>query len=186
MEAVIAVVVVVVLIIFMIILTVAVRYKTCPPDKIMIIYGKLRASSDGTYHSSKCIHGGAAFVWPFFQKYTYMDLTPLAISVDLKNTLSKQNIRIDVPSIFTVGISTDPGIMQNAAERLGMLSLTQISDLARDIIFGQLRLVIATMNIEEINSDRDKFLEAISRNVEGELKKSGASSHQRQCNGYFR
>ena len=173
MEAVIAVVVVVVLIIFMIILTVAVRYKTCPPDKIMIIYGKLRASSDGTYHSSKCIHGGAAFVWPFFQKYTYMDLTPLAISVDLKNTLSKQNIRIDVPSIFTVGISTDPGIMQNAAERLGMLSLTQISDLARDIIFGQLRLVIATMNIEEINSDRDKFLEAISRNVEGELKKVG-------------
>ena len=173
MEAIIAVVVVAVLIVFMIILTVAVRYKTCPPDKIMIIYGKLKVSSDGTYQSSRCIHGGAAFVWPFFQKYTYMDLTPLAISVDLKNTLSKQNIRIDVPSIFTVGISTDPGIMQNAAERLGMLSLTQISDLARDIIFGQLRLVIATMNIEEINSDRDKFLEAISRNVEGELKKVG-------------
>ena len=173
MEAIIAVVVVAVLIVFMIILTVAVRYKTCPPYKIMIIYGKLKVSSDGTYQSSRCIHGGAAFVWPFFQKYTYMDLTPLAISVDLKNTLSKQNIRIDVPSIFTVGISTDPGIMQNAAERLGMLSLTQISDLARDIIFGQLRLVIATMNIEEINSDRDKFLEAISRNVEGELKKVG-------------
>ena len=54
-----------------------------------------------------------------------------------------------------------------------MLSLQQISDLARDIIFGQLRLVIATMNIEEINADRDKFLEAISRNVEGELKKVG-------------
>ena len=110
---------------------------------------------------------------PFFQKYTFMDLTPLAISVDLKSALSKQNIRIDVPSIFTVGVSTDPGIMQNAAERLRMLSLQQISDLARDIIFGQLRLVIATMNIEEINADRDKFLEAISRNVEGELKKVG-------------
>ena len=172
-EAIIAIVVVVVLLIALIILTVAVRYKTCPPDKIMIIYGKLRAASDGTYASAKCIHGGAAFVWPFFQKYTFMDLTPLSISVDLKNALSKQNIRIDVPSIFTVGISTEPGIMQNAAERLGMLKLVQISDLARDIIFGQLRLVIATMNIEEINSDRDKFLEAISRNVEGELKKVG-------------
>lgn len=172
-EAIIAIVVVVVLLLFMIILTVAVRYKTCPPDKIMIIYGKLKASSDGTYHSAKCLHGGAAFVWPFFQKYTFMDLTPLSISVDLKNALSKQNIRIDVPSIFTVGISTDSGVMQNAAERLGMLKMAEISDLARDIIFGQLRLVIATMNIEEINSDRDKFLEAISRNVEGELKKVG-------------
>lgn len=162
-----------VLVLVLIILTVAVRYKTCPPDKIMIIYGKIKPNPDGTYRSSKCVHGGASFVWPFFQKYTFMDLTPLSISVDLKSALSKQNIRIDVPSIFTVGISTDPDVMQNAAERLRMLSLNQISDLARDIIFGQLRLVIATMNIEEINADRDKFLEAISRNVEGELKKVG-------------
>ena len=167
------VIVVVVLILMLIIFTVAVRYKTCPPDKIMIIYGKIRPNPDGTYRSAKCVHGGASFVMPFFQKYTFMDLTPLAISVDLKSALSKQNIRIDVPSIFTVGISTDPGIMHNAAERLRMLTLQKISDLARDIIFGQLRLVIATMNIEEINSDRDKFLEAISRNVEGELKKVG-------------
>ncbi len=171
--AIIFVIVAVVLIALLIILTVAVRYKTCPPDKIMVIYGKISPNEDGTYRSAKCIHGGAEFVWPFIQKYTFMDLTPLAISVDLKSALSKQNIRIDVPSIFTVGISTDPGIMQNAAERLRMLSMTNIADLARDIIFGQLRLVIATMNIEEINADRDKFLEAISRNVEGELKKVG-------------
>ena len=171
--AIIAVIIVAVLIVFMIILTVAVRYKTCPPDRIMVIYGKISANKDGTYRSAKCVHGGAAFVWPFVQKYTFMDLTPIAISVDLKSALSKQNIRIDVPSIFTVGIATDPAIMQNAAERLRLLSLAQISDLAKDIIFGQLRLVIATMNIEEINTDRDKFLEAISRNVEGELKKVG-------------
>ena len=171
--AIVAVIVVAILIIVMIVLTVAVRYKTCPPDKIMIIYGKIKPNPDGTYRSAKCVHGGAAFVMPFFQKYTFMDLTPLSISVDLKSALSKQNIRIDVPSIFTVGISTDTGVMQNAAERLRMLTLNQISDLARDIIFGQLRLVIATMNIEEINADRDKFLEAISRNVEGELKKVG-------------
>ncbi len=171
--AIVAVIVVAVLIVVLIVLTIAVRYKTCPPDKIMIIYGKIRPNPDGTYRSAKCVHGGASFVAPFFQKYTFMDLTPLSISVDLKSALSKQNIRIDVPSIFTVGVSTDPGVMQNAAERLRMLNLSQISDLARDIIFGQLRLVIATMNIEEINADRDKFLEAISRNVEGELKKVG-------------
>ena len=171
--ATVAVIVVAVLIVVMVILTIAVRYKTCPPDKIMIIYGKIRPNPDGTYRSAKCVHGGASFVAPFFQKYTFMDLTPLAISVDLKSALSKQNIRIDVPSIFTVGVSTDPAVMQNAAERLRMLTMNQISDLARDIIFGQLRLVIATMEIEEINADRDKFLEQISRNVEGELKKVG-------------
>ncbi len=149
------------------------RYRKCPSDKIMVIYGKVGSAKDGTALSAKCIHGGAAFIWPIFQAYEYMDLTPMSISVDLKNALSRQNIRIDVPSSFTVGISTEHGVMQNAAERLLGLKLVQIQDLAKDIIFGQLRLVIATMDIEEINTDRDKFLEAVSSNVESELKKIG-------------
>lgn len=165
--------VVILLVVILILLMVAFRYKTCPPDKIMVISGKIKPNADGTYRSSKCVHGGGTLVWPVIQRYTYMDLTPISISVDLKNALSKQNIRIDVPSIFTVGISTEPAIMQNAAERLLGLTLNNISDLAKDIILGQLRLVIATMNIEEINADRDTFLDAISRNVEGELKKVG-------------
>jgi flotillin len=85
--------------------------------------------------------------------------------VDLTKALSRQNIRIDVPSRFTVGISTEPAVMQNAAERILGLHLDEIQELAKDIIFGQLRLVIATMDIEEINADRDKFLEAVSDNV---------------------
>ena len=167
------VIAVVVLVAFSLLLMVLTRYKKCPSDKVMVIYGKISRNKDGTARSAKCIHGGAAFIVPLVQSYTFLDLTPLSIAVDLKNALSKQNIRIDVPSVFTVGISTDPAIMQNAAERLLGLQLKQISELAKDVIFGQLRLVIATMEIEEINTDRDKFLEAISRNVEGELKKLG-------------
>ena len=166
-------IIVAVLVLFMIFLMVLTRYKKCPPNKIMVIYGKVGTDKAGNNRSAKCIHGGAAFIWPLVQSYTYLDLTPLSISVDLKSALSRQNIRIDVPSIFTVGISTEPTVMENAAERLHNLKMTEIAELAKDIIFGQLRLVIATMNIEEINTDRDKFLEAISRNVEGELKKIG-------------
>ena len=149
------------------------RYKKCPSDRVMVIYGKVGSNKDGSTRSAKCIHGGAAFIWPVIQAYEFLDLTPLSISVDLENALSRQNIRINVPSRFTVGISTEPGVMQNAAERLLGLKLAEIQELAKDIIFGQLRLVIATMDIEEINTDRDKFLEAVSRNVEGELKKIG-------------
>ncbi len=149
------------------------RYKKCPSDKIMVIYGSIGKNKDGTNRSAKCIHGGAEFVFPVFQSYSYLDLTPISIQVDLKNALSRQNIRIDVPSRFTVGISTEPGVMQNAAERLLGLQLSEIQELSKDIIFGQLRLVIATMDIEEINTDRDKFLAAVSSNVESELKKIG-------------
>ena len=143
------------------------RYRRCPSDKILVIYG-----TSGN-KSAKCVHGGGMFVWPIIQDYAYLSLTPISIDANLTNALSRQNIRVDVPCRFTVGISTDPDSMLAAAERLLGLSAGQIQELARDILFGQLRLVIATMSIEEINSDRDKFLEAISGNVEVELKKIG-------------
>lgn len=167
------IVIAIVLVLTSILLMFLTRYKKCPSDKIMVIYGKIGKNSDGSSRSAKCIHGGASFVIPVIQAHAFLDLTPISISVDLRNALSKQNIRVDVPSRFTVGISTESGVMQNAAERLLGLTLSEIQELAKDIILGQLRLVIATMEIEEINNDRDKFLEAVSRNVETELKKIG-------------
>jgi flotillin len=148
------------------------RYKRCPSDRILVVYGKVGSNADGI-HSSRCIHGGAAFVWPIFQDYAFLDLTPISIEVNLTNALSRQNIRVDVPSRFTVGITTEPELMSNAAERLLGQNQSQIHDLAKDIIFGQLRLVVATMDIEEINSNRDKFLANVASNVEAELKKIG-------------
>nr|WP_074408842.1 MULTISPECIES: flotillin family protein [Aquimarina] len=144
------------------------RYKRCPSDKVLVVYGKTGGES-----SSKCIHGGAAFIWPIIQDYSFLDLTPISIEVNLINALSKQNIRVNVPSRFTIGISTEPTIMQNAAERLLGLSLDAVQELAQEIIFGQLRLVVASMDIEEINTDRDKFLSHITHSVEAELKKVG-------------
>jgi len=149
------------------------RYKRCPSDKILVIYGKTGKSKAGGVSSAKCIHGGASFIWPVFQSYAFLDLTPISIECNLTNALSKQNIRVDVPCRFTVGISTEPENMTNAAERLLGLSTDSIQNIATDILFGQLRLVIATMDIEEINSDRDKFLANVSTNVEAELRKIG-------------
>lgn len=162
-----------ILFIFILLISFLRRYKRCPSDRILVIYGKIGQNKESEYRPAKCIHGGAAFIWPVIQNYAFLDLTPIPIEINLKSALSKQNIRVDVPSIFTVGITTEAGVMTNAAERLLGLSQEEISNLAKDIIFGQLRLVVATMDIEEINSNRDLFLEAVSSNVEAELKKVG-------------
>jgi flotillin len=155
------------IVLFVLISALVARYKRCPSDKILVIYGK----TGGT--SARCVHGGGAFIWPVIQDYAYLDLKPISIEVNLINALSKQNIRVDVPSRFTIAISTEHDSMNNAAERLLGLTPDQIQELSKDILFGQLRLVIATMNIEEINSDRDKLLENIAINVDAELKKIG-------------
>jgi flotillin len=150
------------------ILILATRYKRCPSDQILVIYGKVAQG-----RSSRCMHGGGTFVWPLIQDYAFLSLTPMTINIPLQNALSFQNIRINVPSTFTVGISTDSNIMSNAAERLLGIEAQKIEDMAKEIIFGQLRLTVASLTIEQINQDRESFLEAIRKNVEPELNKIG-------------
>ena len=161
------IIIVAAIVIFATISALVARYKRCPSDKILVIYGR----TGGT--SAKCVHGGGSFIWPVIQDYAFLDLKPLSIEANLTNALSRQNIRVDVPCRFTIAISTESDSMNTAAERLLGLTSEQIQELAKDILFGQLRLVIATMTIEEINSDRDKFLDNISKNVDSELKKIG-------------
>ena len=144
------------------------QYRRCPSNKILVIYGKVGANK-----ASMCLHGGGKFIIPLLQDYAYLRLEPLVIDIPLEGALSLNNIRVNVPSTFTVGISTDPVLMNNAAERLLHLDERKIRDQAQDIILGQLRLVIATMSIEDINKDREKFMSLINANVADEVNKIG-------------
>jgi flotillin len=153
---------------FSIISFLASRFRRCPSNQILAVYGKF-----ATGGSVRCYHGGGTFVWPLIQDYSYLDLTPMAINIPLRNALSMQNIRINVPSTFTVAINTTPESMNNAAVRLLGLGAPDIEKMASEIIFGQLRLTVASLTIEQINQDREKFLEAIRNNIDPELRKVG-------------
>ncbi len=158
---------VVLLVLFFLVFVVK-QYKRCPSNRILVIYGKV-----GTNRAAKCLHGGGKFVIPLIQSHAFLSLEPLVIEIPLEGALSLNNIRVNVPSTFTVGISTDPVLMNNAAERLLLLDDRKIRDQAQDIILGQLRLVIATLSIEEINKDREKFMSLINTNVAEEINKIG-------------
>ncbi|MFB3890925.1 MAG: SPFH domain-containing protein [Phycisphaerae bacterium] len=156
------------LIVIVIFVTIAKRYKRCPSNKILVKYGK---TGGGT--AARCIHGGATFVWPLIQAYDYLDLEPFVVPIELTNALSQENIRVTVPTTVTAAISNQEGIMQNAAHRLLGLSTQQIQTLAQDIIIGQMRAVIATMRIEDINRDRQSFMAKVNEAVTTELEKIG-------------
>ena len=164
----IALIVVPVLLVLFFVTFLARQYRRCPSNRILVIYGKVAGQ-----RAARCIHGGGAFVVPLLQGYEYLSLEPMTIEIELTSALSKRNIRVNVPSTFTIGISTDPDIMNNAAERLLGLTDQAIAAQARDIILGQMRLVIATLGIEEINQDREKFLDLVNKNVSIEVNKIG-------------
>jgi len=147
---------------------VASRYKRCPSNKILVIYGKV-----GSGRSATTVHGGGKLILPIIQDYAFLSLEPIQIEVPLKDALSSENIRVNVPSVFTVAIGTESALMQNAAIRLLGLDNAQVKKQAEDIIFGQLRQVIASMLIEDINRDREQFLSSIQNSLEPELRKIG-------------
>jgi flotillin len=144
------------------------QYKRCPSNRVLVVFGKV-----GAQRAAKCLHGGGVFVIPLIQDYEYLKLDPMVIEIPLTGALSQNNIRVNVPSTFTVGVSTDPVLMNNAAERLLGMDERKIAEQAQDIILGQLRLVIATLTIEEINKDREKFMSLINENVAQEINKIG-------------
>ncbi|MEM1209030.1 MAG: SPFH domain-containing protein [Planctomycetota bacterium] len=156
------------LIVFSLVVWAFSRFRRCPSNKVLVVYGRTRGQQ-----AAKCVHGGLAFIVPLIQDFAYMSLEPITIEIELTSALSKKNIRVAVPSTFTIGISTEPTIMNNAAERLLGLNDREIATQARDIILGQMRLVIATLTIEEINQDREKFLDLVNKNVNFELNKIG-------------
>ncbi|UCD25822.1 MAG: flotillin family protein, partial [Gemmatimonadota bacterium] len=144
------------------------QYKRCPSNRVLVIYGKV-----GANRAAQCLHGGGKFVLPLLQDYAFLNLEPMVIDIPLTGALSLNNIRVNVPATFTVGISTDSVLMNSAAERLLHLSEAKVQEQAQDIILGQLRLVIATLSIEEINKDREKFMSLINENVTEEINKIG-------------
>ena len=151
-------------------LVVVARYKRCPSNRILVIYGKVKAGQ-----SAKCLHGGGAFVWPLIQDYDFLDLEPIQIEIPLKGALSIENIRVNVPSVFTVAIGTDAGRDAERGHPPAGPEDRRDQEPGRDIIFGQLRQVIASMAIEEINRDRDKFLENIQNVARARAARRSAS-----------
>jgi flotillin len=143
-------------------------YRRCPSNKILVVYGRV-----GGKRTVLCYHGGGTIVWPLIQGCAFLDLTPRTIHIPLRGALSHQNIRINVPSTFTVAVGLTPDVMNNAAVRMLDLDHKGIESMATEIIIGQLRLTVAGLRIEEINQDRERFLESIKKNIEPELHKIG-------------
>ena len=150
------------------VIIVAKQYKRCPSNRVLVIYGRT-----GGGRAARTVHGGAAFVVPLIQDYAYLSLEPIQIEIPLRGALSIENIRVNVPSVFTVAVGTEPAVMQNSSIRLLGLSVSEVRKQAEEIIFGQLRQVIASMKIEDINRDRETFLNHIQMSLEPELNKVG-------------
>lgn len=159
------------------------RYRKCASDEILVVFGKAgkkkvvnekTGKTEEVILPSKIIHGGGTFVMPVIQDWAKMSLKPIQIQVMVEG-VSSQMIKVRIPVTLTTGIGTDQVLMQNAASRFLTAKTSEISDQIKDILIGEVRSLMATMTIEEINADRIKFIGKAKENIETELNKVGFS-----------
>lgn len=159
------------------------RYRKCASDEILVVFGKAgkkkvvnekTGKPEEVILPSKIIHGGGTFVMPVIQDWAKMSLKPIQIQVNVTG-VSSQMIKVTIPVTLTTGIGTTQTLMQNAASRFLTAKTSEISDQIKDILIGEVRSLMATMTIEEINADRIKFIGKAKENIETELNKVGFS-----------
>lgn len=150
------------------------RYKKCPSDKILIVFGKAGKTADGKTTPSKIIHGGGTFVWPIIQDYAFMSTTPTQISLETDWIRSGSLINVKMPVSLTVAIGAgDPALMQAAATHLLSVEEKIKNQMITNYLLGGIRSIVANLEIEEINKDRDKFLNEAKKKIEPDLAKLG-------------
>ena len=150
------------------------RYRRCPSNKMLIVFGSTGKDKEGNKTPSKIIHGGGCFVWPIIQDYDYISTLPIQIKTVANDILSSQNINVSFPVNLTVSIDTSSEEhKQAAAAHLLGLEDQNLKDLLTNNLLGGLRAVVATLTIEELNRDRDKFLQEAAKAIEPSLRELG-------------
>ena len=157
-----------VLLIFGIMIMMLTRYKRCPADSIMVIYGK---TPDGS--GIRCINGGTAFIWPLFQSYGFLSLKPMQIGTELRDMRTESGERVDISAHATIAVGTEEHLMQNSAKRLFGESREESRKQAEDMLEGSLKKSLLSVSAETIMQDSALFAKNAEKGVEETLNQLG-------------
>jgi flotillin len=144
----------------------------CPPNEVLIFSGarKARPGQRGGY---KIIKGGRKIRVPLFEVVDRMDLTNMPIDLEVKGAYSRGGIPLNVVGIANVKVAGSSPILDNAVERFLGKPRSEIMEIAKDTLEGNLRGVLATLTPEEVNEDKIKFAQALLAEAAEDLNRLG-------------
>jgi flotillin len=145
------------------------RYKRVAPDEALVVFG--RKGSDG--RGVEIVLGGGRFIWPVFEDVRTIKLSTRQIPVQVPEVITKQGVALQVHGIAQVKVKSDPASLATAAEQLLDKTPEQIGQMSQKILIGHIRTACAKMEIEDINSDRQKLGKLIQEEAVPELEKLG-------------
>ncbi|GEM49675.1 flotillin family protein [Deinococcus cellulosilyticus] len=144
-----------------------------PPNRVLVISGRKTAQQDGDTVGYRVIRGGRAFRIPMLEQISWMDLNTMPLDLTVQNAYSKGGIPLTIHAVANVKVNAREPYLSNAIERFLNTTQTQLTQITKDTLEGNLRGIIATLTPEEINEDRLRFAAALIEEAEHDMHKLG-------------
>lgn len=141
-------------------------YKTCPPNRAMVITGPRGTST---------VIGRARFIIPFFHRVDYMSLENIQVDFTSKDEIpTRDAINIFVDVVANMSIDQDPTILKTASSKFLGWTIEDIKREVQPILEGNIREIISQTDLKTlIQGDKKIFSEQVVENVTPNLRDMG-------------
>jgi flotillin len=148
--------------------------RICRPNEMLVVTGSNSdQGSQGMKGYRVVANGGWTFVKPILETARRVDVTLLPVVVEVCNAYSHGGTPLNIQAIANVKVSTDPEVRNNAIERFLGHDTSEIVQVAKENLEGNLRSVLAQLTPEQVNEDRLRFAEQIAEDVGQDMRRLG-------------
>lgn len=142
------------------------------PNEALVFSGRSRRAGKAIV-GYRIVRGGRSLRLPFFEVVDRVDLTNIAIDIEVKGAYSKGGIPLNVHGVANVKLPGEEPLLNNAVERFLGRSRQEIQRIAKETLEGNLRGVLAQLTPEEVNQDKIRFAQSLLDEAEHDLHRVG-------------
>lgn len=141
-------------------------YVKAPPDKAYII--------SGIGKKARVVIGKASVKIPFFERLDKLDLSLMSVDVKTASAVPTADyINITVDAAVNVKVSLNPEGLALAQQNFLNKDKNYIVGVAREVLEGNMREIVGTMELRDMVSNRQKFADKVKENAAPDLAKMG-------------
>ena len=141
-------------------------YVKAPPDKAYII--------SGFHKEPKILIGRAGLRSPFLERMDMLYLGQITVDIKTEKPVPTNDfINVDVDAVAKIRVSPDAHALQQAAKNFLNKKSSAIAAELQDSLQGNMREIIGTLSLKDINTDRDSFSDQVMQKAQQDMDKLG-------------
>ena len=147
-------------------LYIACGYVKAPPNRAFIVSGLRK--------KKKILIGRAGFRLPLIERIDKLSLDVMQVDVKTSEAVpTNEFINVTVDGVANIKISSNPELLEKAAEALLGMDKKQLIFLVTQVLEGNMREIVGSVGLKEMVQERQVVAEKIKENAVPDMQKLG-------------